>query len=152
MLDFLEADWVSCVQKSKVEETHAEIIIQESLLWHYIVGYSGSVNRGSRRRIVKAILAAASVESLKDYPEIWDKETEAPKRERDDKQAGGVDVETGDIAGYESDQDMQDTPDDNGEVADNESLGELHSTVEQLGGRQAIELRHRLIALVCQDM
>jgi hypothetical protein len=152
MLDFLEADWELCVQRSKVEETHAENVIRESLLWHYIVGHSRSLNRGSRRRIVKAVLAAASVESLKDYPEIWDKETDAPKRERDDKQTGEVDVDTGDVAGYESDQDMHDTPDDKGEVSDNESLGELHSTVEQLGGRQAIELRHRVIALVCQDM
>jgi hypothetical protein len=150
MLDFLEADWEFCVQRSKVEETYAENMIRESLLWHYIVGHSRTVNRNSRRRMVKAILATASVESLKDYPEVWKEETEGPKREQDDEQAGDAHTETGDTAGDEKDEEMQDTPDN--ELSHDEILGGVHGTVEQLGGMQAIQLRHRLIALVCQDV
>jgi hypothetical protein len=151
MLDFLGADWEFCVQRSKIEDMYSENIIQDSLLWHYIVGHSGSVNRGSRRRMVKAILATASVESLKDYPEIWERETDAPKRKKDDEQFGDVNFETGDMAGYDSDEEMQDAAEDisNGKLSDDESLGEVRDTVKQLGGMQAVELRHRLIALVC---
>jgi hypothetical protein len=155
MLDFLEADWEFCVKRSKAEDTDANNILQESLLWHYIVGHSGSVNRAGRRRMVKAILATASAESLRDYPEIWENETQGPKhRNKDDEQFGEVDFETGDMAGYDSDEDMQDAPDEtsNDKLSDDAlgADGEVHDTVGELGGMQAMQLRHRFVALVRQ--
>lgn len=156
MLDFLEADWEFYVRRSKEDEADREAILRESLLWHYIIGDACAVNRAVRRRIVKAILATASVESLKDYPEIWEKEIEGPKRrKREDEQVGQVDYETGDMAGYDEDEEMQDAPDDavddqeRAEAAGNERNDDaLHGNVAQLGGMDAIELRQRLIALV----
>jgi hypothetical protein len=150
MLNILDADWEICSRRSK-DELDKDVVLQESLLWHYIIGDAGSVNRAIRRRIVKAILANASVESLKDYPEVWEKETEGPKRKKDDEQFGQVDFETGDMGGYDADEEMQDAPD---EPADDKKLDEdvndrgLQGVAEQLGGTDAIVLRQRLVALV----
>jgi len=159
MLDFLEADWDFCLKRSKNREFDSEEILQESLLWHYIVGNATSANRGARRRIVKAILATASPESLKEYPEIWEKETEGPPRKKkDEQQLGKVDFETGEMADYDSDEDMQDAPDelDDGNDSDgsssadpdDSSIRNLHDATERLGGTDAVDLRQRLIALV----
>ena len=159
MLDFLEADWDVCGKQSKLPDgTSDTTALQQSLIWHYIVGHGRApTNRARRRRIVKAILATATPESLKDYPEIWDKETLEPKRKRDDDQhVKDVDFETGELADYGSDDDMQDVPDG----SDNESANEtswdtsddhirnIRDAIEHLGGQDAIELRQRLIALV----
>jgi hypothetical protein len=160
MLDFLEADWEFCVQSSKADGTHEEAVLQESLLWHYIVGDAGSVNRTMRRRIVKAILATASIESLKEYHEIWEQETEGPRRrKKDDKELEEVDFETGAMGDYDSDQEMQDAPEEPSEGGHSEespspdsSLHNLDNAVDQLGGMDAINLRQRLIALVSRTL
>lgn len=156
MLDFLETDWEFCLKRSKEEGAESEATLQESLLWHYIIGTSSSANRGARRRIVKAILATASVESLKEYPEIWDKEAEGPPRKaKDEKQLGKVDFEKGDMADYDGDEEMQDAPgedsDEEGnstEESDDGSIDDIHQAAVHLGGMDAIDLRQRLIALV----
>jgi hypothetical protein len=158
MLDFVEADWKVCVKQSKDVEDSREAVLQDSLLWHYIIGEeSAPTHRARRRNIVKAILATATPESRRDYPEIWEKETTEPKRKkRHDQPLGNVDFETGQIADYHSDEEMEDAPED----PDGESMSEgsssgsdssmknVHDAVEHLGGQDAIELRQRLIALV----
>jgi hypothetical protein len=159
MLDFLEADWEACVKRGRMEKRCQESVLQESLLWRYIAGNTGIVNRSVRRRIVKAILAMATPESLKDYPEIWVNETAGPKRKTaDDHPLGEVDFETGEMGHYDSDEDMPDVPEETGSDTEAESSTSAppnddgnHSTEnapEQLGGIDAIELRQRLIALV----
>jgi hypothetical protein len=156
-LDFLEADWDFCVKSSHADGTTEATVFQESLLWHYIVGDATSVNRNMRRRIVKAILATGSVESLKDFPEIWAKETEEQKRrKKPEEELELVDFETGKMGDYESDEDMHDALDEqsedstHGESSSSGSslLRNLHDAVDHLGGSDAVELRQRLIALV----
>jgi hypothetical protein len=160
MLDFLETDWEFCVKSSSTDESTEAAVLQESLLWQYIIGDSASVNRGMRRRIVKAILATASAESLKDYPEIWDQETEEPKHKRKkNEELEQVDFETGKMGDYGSDEEMYDAPDDasddnypEGSSSLDGSLRNLHDAVEQLGGADSIDLRQRFIALVSQPL
>ncbi|KAF1911461.1 hypothetical protein BDU57DRAFT_533563 [Ampelomyces quisqualis] len=155
-LDFLESDWELCVGRGKEDETLQESTLKESLIWRYILGDAVSVSRGVRRRIVRAILATASAEALKDFPEIWQKESEGPKRQtREGNQAREVDFETGDMADYGSDEDMPDAheeTDDEKQVEQDSDSDDSDNNVEMairtLGGRQAIELRQRLIALV----
>lgn len=157
MCDFLESDWDMCVRQAKAEDVDEETILHESLLWHYILGdESTPTNRSRRRRIVKAVLATGTPESLKDYPEIWEKETVEPKRKKEEDQpVGEVDFETGEIADYGSDEEMQDTEDTDSEGADEQDsdtsdseINNVHDAIEYLGGQEAIDLRHRLIALV----
>ncbi|EMD60226.1 hypothetical protein COCSADRAFT_184738 [Bipolaris sorokiniana ND90Pr] len=160
ILDFLEADWEVCVRQSRDDDVDAETFFQESLLSHYIVGdESAPTNRARRRRIVKAIFATGMPESLKEYPEIWDRETAEPKRKKDEEQRiGEVDFETGDIADYASDDEMQDaSEDEDGEDADEasafqdyKSIQNTQDAIEHLGGHDAIELRQRLLALLAQ--
>ncbi|KAJ6284404.1 hypothetical protein J3E71DRAFT_375373 [Bipolaris maydis] len=162
MLDFLEADWEVCVRQSRDDDGDAEALVRDSLLWHYIVGdESAPTNRARRRRIVKAIFATGMPESLREYPEIWDKETAEPKRKKDEEQRiGEVDFETGDIADYASDDEMQDASEDedeDGEDADEasafqdyKSIQSTQDAIEHLGGHDAIELRQRLLALLTQ--
>jgi hypothetical protein len=157
MLDFLEADWHFCVKSSHVDGTIEAAVLQESLIWHYIVGDAASVNRNMRRRIVKAIMATGSVDSLKDYPEIWAKETEGQRRKRKPEeeleQGGSETVRTG---YYESDEEMHDALDEQSEDGTrgaslnpgSSPLRNLHDAVDHLGGADAVELRQRLIALV----
>ncbi|EAT78306.2 hypothetical protein SNOG_14435 [Parastagonospora nodorum SN15] len=152
MLDFLEADWNFCQRRSK-DEVDRDVILQESLLWHYIIGHTATVNRATRRRIVKAVYANASPESLKDFTEVWEKETEGPKRRKEDEQFGKVDFETGDMGGYDEDEEMHDVEeeptDDKGSDEDCDEEG-LRGAIEQLGGADAIGLRQRLIALLTE--
>jgi hypothetical protein len=157
ILDFLEADWDLCVQQSKHYEDGRGDAQRESLIWHYIASNS-EISRGGRRRIVKALLATATPESLKHYPEIWDKETVGPKQEKvQDKPLGEVDFETGEMADYDSDEDMPDAAQANEGAAseglpssnvDNGPARNISDAVERLGGMDAVELRQRFIALV----
>ncbi|KAF1831751.1 hypothetical protein BDW02DRAFT_649661 [Decorospora gaudefroyi] len=158
MLDFLESDWEVCVRRSQEDEDVREAILQESLVWHYIVGdESIPTQRLRRRRIVKAIHATATPESRKDYPEIWSRETLEPQRKKDHQPVGKVDFETGEIGDYDSDEEMQDVSemdvdadDDTSSTTSEDGIKNLRDAVEQLGGQDSIELRQRMIALLAQ--
>lgn len=163
MLDFLEADWDVCVKQSQYEEVGQEGVLQQSLVWHYIAGESQSMTRTARRRIVKAVFAMASSESVRDYSEIWERETKEPIESVSKKQKlGNVDFEAGEVADYDSDEEVQEasrrtraverrdevTPPPDLPAIDNGSLN-LHDAIERLGDGDAIVLRQRLLALVC---
>ncbi|RAR07998.1 hypothetical protein DDE83_006244 [Stemphylium lycopersici] len=159
MCDFLESDWDMCARQAKTEDVDEETVLHESLLWHYIIGdESTPTNRSRRRRIAKAVLATGTAESLKDYPEIWERETVEPKRKnKEDQPVGEVDFETGEVADYGSDEEMQDTEDTEPEGADGQSsdtsddgISNIHDAMEYVGGQDAVDLRQRLIALLVQ--
>ncbi|KAI4925277.1 hypothetical protein J4E85_007154 [Alternaria conjuncta] len=159
MLDFLEADWDVCVKQSNQEGASDETTLQQSLLWHYITGDETAMNRAKRRRIIRAVLATATPDSLKDYPEVWERETAEPRRKRnEDQPVGEVDFETGELADYGSDEDMQDASDDGGDESGDDTSSQtsdtgirnVHDAIERLGGQDAIKLRQRLIALLAQ--
>lgn len=159
MLDFLEADWKACVKRSVREGKYRVSILQESLLWRYIIGNAGDMSRGLRRRMVKAIFAMATSESLKDFAAIWPNETAEPKQSKaHDQPLGEVDFEAGDMGHYDSDEDMPDVPEEAGYDSDSEGSmdalpndGDNHNSdeaFERLGGMEAVELRQRFVALV----
>ena len=163
MLDFLEADWDICVKQSQHAETMDEAILQQSLIWQYVVGEGQSMTRTARRRVAKAIFAIATADSLKDYSEVWENEIKEPvKRPIKKQKLGNVDFEAGEVADYDSDEEMREAPtrvtraiERKFEVApppdlpaiDDGNLN-LHDAIERLGGRDAIALRQRLLALV----
>ena len=163
MLDFLEADWDICVKQSQHAETMDEAILQQSLIWQYVVGEGQSMTRTARRRVAKAIFAIATADSLKDYSEVWENEIKEPvKRPIKKQKLGNVDFEAGEVADYDSDEEIREAPtrvtraiERNFEVApppdlpaiDDGNLN-LHDAIERLGGRDAIALRQRLLALV----
>lgn len=162
MLDFLEADWDTCVKQSQYDTAGQEAALQESLIWHYITGNGQSMTRATRRRIAKAIFAIASSDSRRDYPEIWERETKEPEQRPIKKQKlGNVDFETGEVADYDSDEETKDArrptraTERRSEISPSPDLPNivvgslnLHDAIERVGGSDAIALRQRVLALV----
>lgn len=146
------------MDRSKASDASREAILQQSLLWQYIVGQAETINRSMRRHMIGAILAMATKDAQKDYPEVWQNETKRPRKRKDDKQpVGEVNFETGDMADYESDEEMQDCSEDQDEgdeaqqssgILSNERVRNVHDAIVSLGGQEAIQLRHRILALV----
>jgi hypothetical protein len=164
MLDLLEVDWEVCVKQSQRDESDEEGVLQHSLIWHYVSHESQAVTRTTRRRIVKAIYATASAESLRDYAEVWENETTDPTERANKKQKlGNVDFETGEVADYDSDEEMKDAPPRVTRAIErrlfevaalpglpdiNNGKLNLDNAIERVGGSDAIILRQRLLALV----
>jgi hypothetical protein len=162
MLDFLEADWDVCVRQGQHNETSKEEVLQQSLVWHYIAGNDQSMTRTTRRRIAKAVFAVASTDSRKDYTEIWENETKEPKQRANKRQKlGNVDFEMGEVADYDSDEEITDAPrttrasERKLEVSPSPDLPDiangtlnLSDAVERVGGSDAIALRQRFLGLV----
>jgi hypothetical protein len=152
MLDFLESDWEVCVRQSK-DQANTEAVLKESLIWYYVVGDNQSVSRIARRRIAKAVFAMATSESLRDYPEVWEKETvELKSRGSKRQKLDDVSFEEGGVGDYDSDEDMLESD----EVEDDQETrsaglpgcNDIGGATEQLGGSASIELRQRLLVLV----
>jgi hypothetical protein len=149
MLDFLETDWGFAFKRAESDDGEREQILKATLIWRYTAG-NGDVNRVARRRIVGAVLASATTESLRDYPEIWEKENLGPKlKKSNDLPLGKVDFEAGDTGDYDSDEEMQDlvdSPNCSARTPNKKANSSAAATL--LGGLDAIELRQRLLALV----
>lgn len=167
-LDFIEADWEECLRQCQLGLTERDGTLEDSLLWQYISEHGRQEPNigGTRRRIVKAILAAGDAKSLEQFPEIWVKETEGPKVQNNDKSyVGTVNFETGELGDYASDieddimydaprastrRKIKDVTDASLPPLDNSAIPDYESAVERLGGMEAVLLRQRLIALLVQ--
>ncbi|CAI6325437.1 unnamed protein product [Periconia digitata] len=166
MLDLLEADWDTCCEESNDATGSKESLLQDSLIWRYISSEQPT-QRSTRRRIVGAVLALGNKTSLSQYPEVWNKETMGPKSQKDDSMpAATLDLENGELGDYvneDEDTIMMDAPEQDApkrrgrprksaitfEDSDEENSPTSPSDgVAALGGRDSIELRQRLIALI----
>ncbi|KAH8700060.1 hypothetical protein GQ44DRAFT_733123 [Phaeosphaeriaceae sp. PMI808] len=162
MLDFLETDWAFCVKEAEVDLSNRNAILQQSLIWHYILGNATSANRGARRRIVRAIFAKATDDSVKEFHEIWKDEiiTSAHRKGKLNHRLGQTNFETGKLANHDKGQDIQDasaTMSDDGQCDNSTNATEhdgtmryMNDAIETMGGMYAIELRQRLVALLAQ--
>jgi hypothetical protein len=95
MLSILEADTNLC--KSTVE---GEAGFQNALILQYMTGAGGrSINL---RRIMRAIFADGSTQSLAEFPEIWRNETRLPKQDSNDRsqKRKKLDIENDEFADY----------------------------------------------------
>ncbi|KAF1967089.1 hypothetical protein BU23DRAFT_484584 [Bimuria novae-zelandiae CBS 107.79] len=170
MLDFLEADWDSCIKKNNpLPERVAKL--QESLIWRYITSREPLAGN-TRKRMFAAILATGDSRSCKDFPEVWLEETaEAKQRDTHRKDTGPIDIDAGDMDDYggdEEDVEMQDAPQPavkretsrrtNTSQTSEYFLPPLEDTfipdyeaaVARLGGIDAVDLRQRFIALLAK--
>ncbi|KAF1957032.1 hypothetical protein CC80DRAFT_53606 [Byssothecium circinans] len=161
MLNLLEADWDTCSKEAKEDEALGEDVLQESLIWTYIS--SGSpTSRSTRRRIFAAILAMADRPARQSFPEIWKNETAPPKPPNDDiKPTATLDFENHQLGDYDIDnedtamldaprRDSRRKPSVASEDSDDSENANSRNAVERLGGRDAIQLRQRLIALLAK--
>ncbi|KAL1594625.1 hypothetical protein SLS60_010386 [Paraconiothyrium brasiliense] len=158
MLSFIEAEWDDCTK-------HGDPL-QETLIWQYICSQEPLAGN-TRKRIFRAIHATGDPQSLKEFSQVWDKETQDPKPTNTKKHSGLVDFEKGDIGDYESeDEDVgtQDAPrsairgrrsrntckdpDTSLPLLEETYLPDYDAAVQRLGGINAVELRQRLITLL----
>ncbi|KAF2193750.1 hypothetical protein K469DRAFT_734944 [Zopfia rhizophila CBS 207.26] len=173
MLDFVEADWKERMKLTREAGPEKEKILMASLLWQYVASQDPQ-GRVNRRRIIEAVLAMASSQSKKEFPEIWQEETMEPKPEDQDvKEPKKIDIENDDFGDYERDDEdeimenvstiptrasrrvasTRKTPglyddDSSSKGEDNPVIYGSDEAVARLGGMDAIVLRQRLLALL----
>jgi hypothetical protein len=165
MLDFLETDLEAAIKEAKQDPAGREHILKESLVWQYI-NSQDAMNRGTRRRITRAVLATADGPSTVQFPEVWPNETKELKpRDEEKKPVGNVDFEMGEVGDYASDDEddgdvnMQDqgAPVKRGRPrtiptalpdVQHVSVASATEAMESLGGAEAVQLRQRFVALV----
>jgi hypothetical protein len=158
MLSFIEAEWDGCTKNGDR--------LEDTLIWQYICSQEPLAGN-TRKRILRAIYASGDPHSLREFVQVWDKETEAPKSKDTKKDVGPVDFETGDMGFYASEDEdvaMQDAPRSavRGRNAKNTPkvsdtclppleeafIGDYDAAVQRLGGMDAVNLRQRLVTLV----
>lgn len=169
MLDFIEAEWDSCTKHDEHQSKERQAALQESLLWRYIASQDPLAGN-TRKRILRAIFAAGEPQALKEFHEVWDRETAEPKeKDTHRRHTGPLNFDTGDMGDYDDedeDVEMQDAPqaatqgrrsrrnatnpaDTSLSPLEDAFFPDYEAAVARLGGVDAIGLRQRLIALVC---
>lgn len=158
ILGFLEAEWDHCTRNGD--------LLQDTLIWQYICSQEPLAGN-TRKRILRAIYATGDAQSLNEFAEVWDKETQDPKPKDTEGRAGLVNFDTGDIGDYASeDEDVEmdgarasvakgrktrnasKTSDDILPSLDEAFILDYNAAVTRLGGMDAVNLRQRLILLV----
>lgn len=159
ILSFLETDWDECIKFREPESVERQTALQDTLIWQYICSQEPLAGN-TRKRISRAIFASADPQSLKEFAQVWDKETQEPKAKDTKKHSGHVDFETGDIGDYASDDEdtlvvkgrktRNTTKDSHTSVPalENAIIPDYDAAVERFGGMDAVDLRQRLVALV----
>lgn len=169
MLHFLEAEWDGCIKSTDPESEEREVILQDTILWRYVASQDPTVGN-TQKRVLKAILAAGDAKALKEFPEIWDKETTRPKQKDKQKEHGqsfsfdtdtigdsesdGEDVPMRDglqsaVKGRRSKRNAPETSDTALSPLEGALISDHEAAITRLGGIEAVDLRQRLLALVC---
>ncbi|PGH15314.1 hypothetical protein AJ79_02479 [Helicocarpus griseus UAMH5409] len=97
MCDVLEDDWgerqrlVSNSDYGTATPPSGHILLRESLIFKYISGASGV--SGHHRRIVRAIFADGSSQSLNEFREVFHNELKEPEKEKENLKRREVDVD-----------------------------------------------------------
>lgn len=167
MLQFLEAEWDGCMKSASPESEEREATLQESLLWRYVASQDPTVGN-TQKRLLKAILATGDAKALKEFPEVWDRETTELKPKDTQKEQGifsSFDIDTMGDETDDEDVEMRDAPQstskgrrsrrkapDTSDTSlpplDTAFISDHEAAVARLGGVEAVDLRQRLLALV----
>ncbi|KAF4550441.1 Hypothetical protein D9617_17g047090 [Elsinoe fawcettii] len=141
-------------------------IFQDALLSSYVI--LRTQGRGEKKRIMRAILANGSKQSMNEFKEVWHNETKPPKDEKEEvdvdklfKDEDGLmdesvlledqeyDKETSELAPGRSSRrveaSMQDGSDDEQEEVDET---DLTHTIHDCGGSASLQLRQRVLGLL----
>lgn len=166
MLDALEADWAERISQARLlmeaDQEAAKQCLSKSMIFGYLETMEG---RNGRRRVLRSIFANGDQKSLNEFPEVWLNETKERKRKVEDldttprKRLNLDEDDFGDY-GVEDDDDVFDSPapegadtavmpEDEDEAIDVSGSADLFEIgTAQLGGIDAVDLRHRLMALL----
>jgi hypothetical protein len=173
MLDVLEDDLRQNIAASESlaaqgKEEAANTLLSESLFAQYCSSLGDG--RAGKRRVMRAILATGSKKDLDEFHEIWKNETKPPKQNKQEEQTERkkVDFEKEEYGDYmdgdesEEEEDSPSTPNattwtrastrkrsrPSSATPDIDAEGE-DGLSSDYGGAEAVQLRKRLVALVC---
>jgi hypothetical protein len=157
MLDLLEDDIQHCK-----DTTEGASSFQKALICQYMFGVGGRLI--NIRRIMRAIFADGSAQTIAEFPEIWRNEARPPKRDSQDKsqKRKQLDIENDEFADYfDADSDTESvTNDPNSSAAldkilgdnehddDDEQAASARAIAWQEGSDPTIVLRQRLLAVI----
>ena len=165
----MEADWEERLRLASEivgsDETAASKLVVGSMIYQYVIGNEG---RNGRRRIMRAILANGVQKSQNEFSEVWKNETRERKKKNEEyeRPSKKVNLDEGEFGDYDVDEDEDDIMEDAGEgddgdvtlVPDSDRARSRQSQRDpkdtfqlgttQLGGIEAVQLRHRLLTLL----
>lgn len=148
MLQVLEKDWEMRWFQS---DEDGEIVLQNSMIVRYLA--ADTLSTGHERKVLRAIFADGTKNSLAVFREIWQDETRLRKKD----QGGGrttdkkIDIEADDYGDYmasSSDDDLEDSDPATPIAPFSPLLEEIPNGAATLGGMQALTLRLRLFSLL----
>ncbi|KAF1813782.1 hypothetical protein P152DRAFT_480997 [Eremomyces bilateralis CBS 781.70] len=154
VIEVLERDW-NARKRASAEATDQERRLDTAVIVSYLEALE---NRAAWRRVMKAILADGSDDCQKAFKEVWKNETKERKNESDAKKfekLKKIDIENADYGDYDGDDEkLADSPEP---ASDSETSQDTDMDVDEeevdymqeLGGYEAVQLRQRLIALIC---
>lgn len=148
MVQVLEKDWET--RWFETEANNDFTPLQNSMIMRYLS--SDTLSTGRERKVLRALFADGSKNSMAEFPEIWRNET----RERRKGDQGGkrtvdtkVDIEADDYGDYmASSSSSSDTEDPQPTAPISPPPDESPDGTASLGGPQALSLRLRLLSLV----
>lgn len=160
MIDVLNADWNERVCLDQKEDKDMDSRKAQSRTWlrkSILLGYLPERGSTAVRRVVKSIFADGSVEAIRGFPEIFERENRdvvrqlGTKRKREQK----FDIDEGNFGDYIGDDENEEDPySDSSQPVPSQSMDQRDGGSERadqpaiMGGPEAIELRLRLLALV----
>lgn len=173
MLDVLEDDLKACVARAPKPMSKG-LDVSQSLIAHYTSSVRGG--RNNRRHLMRAVTADGSDKSMALFKEVWENETQAPTKDKDERPAKRrkLDIDNGEFGDYfnESDDDVSEGRKGDGRCgikkrrskqclkadaernditeAERATFEESEDPIEDYGGMDSIRLRQRFLALFTQ--
>jgi len=143
LLDILEDDWDE--RDELARRTGSDQHYQSSLIVRYLKNAGA---RTERRRIMRAVLADGSEKSLQAFPEVFENETKERRvpAETEHKELNLEDDQWGD---YDMDEEEDEVFEDSHSGPANQPRNASANSPDNLGGSESIQLRQRLLTLVC---
>lgn len=149
MLQVLEKDWeMRWFQSDGV----GEAVLQDSMIVRYLS--ADTLSTGHERKVLRAIFADGTKNSLAVFREIWQNETRWRKKDQGSRRTTDkkIDIEADDYGDYmassSSDDDLEDSDPVTPAATMSPLLQEIPNGAATLGGMQALTLRLRLFSLL----
>jgi hypothetical protein len=148
MLQVLEKDWEMRWFQS---DGDGEIVLQKSMIVRYFS--ADTLSTGHERKVLRAIFADGTKNSLAVFCEIWQNETRLRKKDQGSRRTTDkkIDIEADDYGDYmasSSSSDLEDGDPVTSTAPISPLLEETPNGAATLGGMQALTLRLRLFSLL----
>lgn len=147
MLQVLEKDWE---MRWFQHDEDGETVLQNSMIVRYLS--ADTLSTGYERKVLHAIFADGTKNSMAAFPEIWRNETRLRKEDHESRRTTDkkIDIEADDYGDYmaSSSSDLEDGDPFTPTAPTSPLIEEIPNGAATLGGMQALTLRLRLFSLL----